>query len=53
MNNDHEESNYDKWMSIDFDAYNVGEIDRMIASGICTEPQVVWYYNNTQWRDEQ
>ena len=38
-------------MDINFDIYTLEEIDNMIASGICTEQDVIDFYNNEFWRD--
>ena len=38
-------------MSINFNVYSIQEIDKLIAGGICTETDVIWFYNNLQWRD--
>lgn len=43
--------NDDLLNSYDMDNLSVDEINILIANGELTEEDVVWFYNNSQWRD--
>ncbi len=35
----------------ELDALSIEEIDALIGVGEMTEEEIVWFYNNSQWRD--
>ena len=38
--------------SINWNEFSVEEIECLIDMGYFTEKDIVWYYNNPQWRDD-
>ena len=42
----------EQFENVDWDDFSVDEIECLIDMGCFTEADIVWYYNNTQWRDQ-